>query len=355
MSRPNNIMALLARNAKADETDASDQTLIESDPCTNPKTGSSESLATEIASSSQPLPSPSFLPSPSPSPPPRSLNESEGAGGEAADSEGEQGEEEEEEEENETTTAKPVTFGFGPMLNGIGVPLVNKDFEPLTIVNDESDNVYILLDTWIFKVFGNRNLQRKSFKKTETGIKIANALEGCIGRHTRTFWLVDKERKPPASMKVNIDDVEFEFLPKLRTYAAKFSSDVLHKFADIARQEIEGKLNGQRRIRKSDQRNLIRSAAADALTLDDIANLKVMGVKWHPSKLRFCRNGECFTYVKIKATTKTKYKSHPKKLRAFVMKQVRKMKEAFLQEHFEKPCTSDNSDGSATADLSDES
>ncbi len=127
------------------------------------------------------------------------------------------------------------------------------------------------------------------FKKTIVGSMFAAKFHSSLGRHTRTHWFVNAEREPVSTIAVDIEGVQFEFLPRSKVLAVKYTADVLSKIAELAQREIDGSLTqGEPESLPNDKTtmaSLIRQAATNALNDDDIEKLSNRGIKWQPPLL----------------------------------------------------------------------
>ena len=155
-----------------------------------------------------------------------------------------------------TKERAPVHVGRSPTVNGCAVPMVNADFNEIFI--DDGDS-YMKLDCWIFKALTGKKkyMGTLDFKKTKVGNMLVAQFRTSLGRHTRTHWFVDSDRQLVSTVPVDIEGVRFEFLPKMKMIAVKYSHNALSKFAEVAQREIDGTITPTDRCPKSRSTNML--------------------------------------------------------------------------------------------------
>ena len=245
----------------------------------------------------------------------------------------------------------PIQLGHGPTLNGFAVPLVDGDFNDSFV--DDGDK-FMKIDCWLFKALvGTRRPLGKGFRKTNLGTLIRSKFRAALGRHTRTAWFVDAERQPVSTISVDIDGVTFEFLPKSRVFAAKYSEDALSKLAELAQRDIAGTLPKCEVSNHPMMYHQIRNVAANALDATDLETLAANNIKWVPSRLRFWSKDRQLNVI-VSRRMQCKCKGDMTKLAPRVVQLVRKSMHSILDKNGAPPVSSESS-ASKSKSTSDDS
>jgi hypothetical protein len=246
----------------------------------------------------------------------------------------------------------PFQLGHGPTLNGFAVPLVDGDFNDSFV--DDGDK-FMKIDCWLFKALSGtkRPMGARGFRKTNLGTLIRSKFRSALGRHTRTAWFVDSERQPVSTISVDIDGVTFEFLPKSRAFAAKYSEDALSKLAELAQRDIAGTLPKCEVSNHPMVYQQIRNVAATALDATDLETLAASDIKWVPSRLRFWSKDRQLNVI-VSRRMQRKCKGDMTKLAPRVVQLVRKSMHSMLDKNGAPPVSSESS-ASKSKSTSDDS
>ncbi len=228
-------------------------------------------------------------------------------------------------------TAKLIQAGYGPTLNGIAAPLVDAEFNEIFV--DEGVS-FIKLDMWIFNALGQgtrtyekgqvTKRKRTFFKSTPLGKLLMQHFDASLGPHSRTHAFVNNRKEPVEAVVVNIQGVDFEFLPSRQVMAVRYTHAVLDKLAELARCQIEGTLAIEATCAPTKTRTarIIEDAAKDAIDEHTLEVLTKQGIKYHPSKMRFIDAAGSVTYIKVPRARKNKFKKNPNGLKRWVQKKI---------------------------------
>ena len=248
----------------------------------------------------------------------------------------------------------PFQLGHGPTLNGFAVPLVDGDFNDSFV--DDGDK-FMKIDCWLYKALSGtkRPTGKWGFRKTNLGTFIHSKFRSALGRHTRTSWFVDSERNPVSTIAVDIDGVTFEFLPKSRVFAAKYSEAALSKLAELAQRDIAGTLpkcedSNHDHVMMYQQ---IRNVAARALDAADLETLAASNINWVPSRLRFWSKDRKLDVI-VSRRMQRKCKGDMEKLAPRVVQLVRNSMHSMLDKNGAPPVSSESS-ASKSKSTSDDS
>eukprot|EP00973_Karenia_brevis_P088927 12333818-Karenia_brevis.AAC.2 len=190
-----------------------------------------------------------------------------------------------------------IEFGFGPHINNHVVPMVDVDLQPVTNTTTfdhqlHQDGLFFTLGAWLFAALGQRKSHCPNWTDTTIFKELSAEILSQRGKRTRHSWLVDKQGNPLGStIEVSLRGVQLTVARSKKVIAIKYSNESLEHVLKICWDELQKR--GSKEHLESCMHDSTatpqsgKTAYASALSADELAHLKELNVKWHPSKKQF--------------------------------------------------------------------